>query len=101
RRRCPSDLPSVREPSAPWSLLSCRSSAEQGAVEERDHAPLVLPWARLEPARVEGLRNLPERLGLTGGRVELWIQLLTAEAVGRVDKEHWAGRDPADKLLQV
>jgi hypothetical protein len=40
---------------------------------------LVFARVRLEPTGVAGVVDLPERLGLTGGGVELLVELLTSD----------------------
>src|SRR6266508_1283023 len=74
---------------------------EECAVEERNHSPLVLPRVGGKPVGVAGVSDLPERLRLAGGGIELPIQLLAAEVTTRVDEEHGARRDPAHELGQI
>ena len=76
--------------------------AEQGPVEEPDHAPLVFLGLRVDAANVSGARDLPDQLRRPGSRVVLRVQIsLALLAVLAVDEEDRRRRDPRAEILEA
>ena len=87
------------------SFCSCIGSVapQQGAVEERDHAPLVLRRLRLDAGDVLAVRDLPDLLRVAGRRVEVLVRLPLAAALAllAVDEEDGSRSDLLDLALQA